>query len=195
MQWNRRLALGLLGAVALGGCATMEEPKMMKEKSLYDRLGGKAMITAVVDDFVARVAVDRRINRFFLDTDIPPFKAKLVDQICEASGGPCKYIGKDTKTTHQMIMTSPEVDALVEDFRTTLHKLKIVMPSESNSEKSPFTTISSVASGKPTVGVTVNLSQLSLEKDNSEKYNNELFDALVFILKDIVTRQSCWPCS
>jgi len=36
-----------------------------KEKSLYDRLGGKKAITAVVDEFVGRVAGDRRINAYF----------------------------------------------------------------------------------------------------------------------------------
>ena len=36
-----------------------------KEKPLFDRLGGKKAITAVVDEFVARVAADNRINRYF----------------------------------------------------------------------------------------------------------------------------------
>src|SRR5207244_9008662 len=98
MQWKRRLAIGVLSLGILVGCATTGEQMAMKEKSLYDRLGGKPAITAVVDDFTARVAADRRINRFFANTDVPAFKAKLVDQICEASGGPCKYTGKDMKT-------------------------------------------------------------------------------------------------
>jgi truncated hemoglobin YjbI len=36
-----------------------------KEKSLYSRLGGKKSIAAVVDEFVGRVAADKRINAFF----------------------------------------------------------------------------------------------------------------------------------
>src|SRR5947209_156705 len=68
----------------------------MKERSLYDRLGGKKAISAVVDEFVGRVAADTRINGFFAATASDParlaaFKGKLVDQICEASGGPCQY--------------------------------------------------------------------------------------------------------
>jgi hypothetical protein len=39
-----------------------------KDKSLYDRLGGKKAITAVVDEFVARVAADNRINGYFKGT-------------------------------------------------------------------------------------------------------------------------------
>jgi hemoglobin len=93
---------------------------------LYDRLGGKPAITAVVDDFTARVAADRRINRFFANSDIPSFKAKLVDQLCEASGGPCKYTGKDMKTAHAgMGVTNADFDALVEDLVATLDKFKV----------------------------------------------------------------------
>lgn len=126
MRWKRWLACGLLSVVVLAGCATMGEQTASKEKSLYERLGGKPAITAVVDDFTARVAADNRINRFFANTDIPPFKAKLVDQICEASGGPCKYAGKDMKTAHAgMGISGADFDALVGDLVATLDKFKV----------------------------------------------------------------------
>ena len=47
--------------------------------SLYERLGGKDAIVAVVDDFVARCAGDTRINGKFARTDIPRLKTSLVD--------------------------------------------------------------------------------------------------------------------
>ena len=126
MQWQRRLAIGVLSLGILVGCATTGEKMAMQEKPLYDRLGGKPAITAVVDDFTARVAADRRINRFFANTDVPAFKAKLVDQICEASGGPCKYTGKDMKTAHAgMGITDADFNALVEDLVATLDKFKV----------------------------------------------------------------------
>ena len=126
MQWKHRLAIGVLSLGILVGCATTGEQMAMKEKSLYDRLGGKPAITAVVDDFTARVAADRRINRFFANTDVPAFKAKLVDQICEASGGPCKYTGKDMKTAHAgMGVTDDDFTALVGDLVATLDKFKV----------------------------------------------------------------------
>ena len=102
-----------------------------KEKSLYDRLGGKKAITAVVDEFVGRVAGAKRINAFFAQTAGDParlkkFKGNLVDQICEASGGPCKYKGKDMKTAHMgMGISAGDFNALVEDLVGALDKFNV----------------------------------------------------------------------
>ena len=96
------------------------------EKSLYDRLGGKTAITAVVDDFVGRVAADTRINGKFANANIPRLKSMLVDQICQASGGPCTYTGRDMKSTHAgMGVSSGDFDALVGDLVATLNKFKV----------------------------------------------------------------------
>ena len=95
-------------------------------RSLYERLGGKNAITAVIDDFVARCAGDSRINGKFARTDIPRLKASLIDQVCEAAGGPCTYSGRDMKTTHQgMSVTAGEFDALVADLVATLNKFSV----------------------------------------------------------------------
>ena len=101
------------------------------DKSLYDRLGGKTAITAVVNQFVDNVAHDDRINKFFSKTAADPkrlakFKGNLVDQICQASGGPCKYKGKDMKTAHQgMGITDADFNALVEDLVASLNKFNV----------------------------------------------------------------------
>ena len=103
----------------------------MKERSLYDRLGGRKAISAVVDEFVGRVAADTRINGFFAATASDParlasFKGKLVDQICKASGGPCTYKGKDMKSAHMgMGVGSADFDALVEDLVGALDTFKV----------------------------------------------------------------------
>ena len=95
-------------------------------RSLYERLGGKDAITAVVDDFVARCAKDDRINGKFARTDIARLKSSLVDQICEATGGPCKYTGKDMKTAHMgMGISGGDFNALVEDLVGALDKFKV----------------------------------------------------------------------
>jgi hemoglobin len=112
-----------IGLVALTGCAAYETTPA---DSLYDRLGGKAAITAVVDEFVAKVAADNRINGRFATTDIPKLKRHLVDQICAASGGPCVYTGRDMKTTHAgMRLTNADFNALVQDLVSALDKFKV----------------------------------------------------------------------
>lgn len=94
---------------------------------LYDRLGGKDAITAVVKEFVEnQVAKDARINAFFANADIPGLEQKMVDQICAATGGPCEYKGKDMKTSHAgMGIKEADFNALVEDLVKALDKFKV----------------------------------------------------------------------
>jgi hemoglobin len=95
-------------------------------ESLYDRLGGIEAIRAVVDAFVARCASDERINSKFERSDIPRLKRMLVDQVCEATGGPCAYTGRDMKETHDgMGVTAGEFDALVGDLMATLDEFSV----------------------------------------------------------------------
>ena len=90
-------------------------------QSLYDRLGGKDSITAVVETFVSKVGGDKRINGYFASTDLTKLKMHLVSQICEASGGPCTYTGRTMKQTHNgMGVHDAAFGALVEDLVAAL---------------------------------------------------------------------------
>ncbi|HET8575612.1 MAG TPA: group 1 truncated hemoglobin [Methylomirabilota bacterium] len=130
MTWHRTMGLVLAAAVLAAGCAGSA---MMEKKPLYDRLGGKPAIQAVVDDFIGNVAGDRRINQRFASADIPRLKTRLVDQICEASGGPCKYTGQPMKVAHAgMKITEAEFNALVEDLVKSLDKFRV--PAQEKSE-------------------------------------------------------------
>ncbi len=101
-------------------------PAAAPSKELYDRLGGQRALVAVVDDFVDRVAGDARINLRFLNTDLPRLKSLLVEFVCMASGGPCKYSGQDMETSHAgMELVHEEFAALVEDLVATLDKFKV----------------------------------------------------------------------
>ena len=111
-------------AFLISACQSMQP--MTPQKSLYDRLGGQPAVTAVVDDFVANVAADNRINGFFAHTNIPQLKKNLVDQICQGTGGPCTYTGRDMKTAHKgMNITDAQFNALVEDLKKSLDKFKV----------------------------------------------------------------------
>lgn len=113
--------LGVSGGVAVDVDAAQET-----KKSLYDRLGGIPAITAVIDQFVANVADDKRINGRFATTDIPRLKKNLVDQVCMATGGPCTYTGRDMVTTHAgMKITTADFNALVGDLVAALDKFKV----------------------------------------------------------------------
>jgi len=117
----------IAAAVAAVLCTTTAQAQMLAPKrTLYERLGGLPAITAVVDDFVGNVARDRRINGFFAKTNIPRLKFLLVQQICQASGGPCIYTGRDMKSTHRgMGVAGRHFDALVQDLGRTLKKFKV----------------------------------------------------------------------
>jgi len=122
------VALGLTASVATVAHATFGQ-----QKSLYQRLGGKPAITAVVDDFIGNVAADGRINARFANTNIPRLKAMLVDQICAATGGPCKYTGRSMLDAHRgMNITDAEFNALVADLVKSLNTFKV--PAEEQKE-------------------------------------------------------------
>jgi hemoglobin len=96
------------------------------EGSLFKRLGGMDSIAAVVEDFRDRVAKDDRINQKFAKTDLARLRQMLIDQVCEAAGGPCKYAGRSMKEAHAgMRVTSGEFDALVQDLVATLNHFKV----------------------------------------------------------------------
>lgn len=117
----------------LGLTACAEDPKPVVQTaapipapSLYQRLGEKAGITAVVDDFVVNIAGDQRVNRFFKKTKIPTFKMHLVNQICAGTGGPCQYTGRSMKVVHKsMGITDANFAAVVEDLQKSLNKFKV----------------------------------------------------------------------
>jgi hemoglobin len=97
--------------------------------SLYRRLGGREGIALVVGDFTANMAGDARVNARFKKlkpAEVEKFKSNLADQICEASGGPCSYLGKDMKTAHQgMKVTEAEWNATVEHLVKALDKHQV----------------------------------------------------------------------
>jgi hemoglobin len=104
----------------------------MSHHTLYERLGGGAAITAVIDDFVSRCAGDNRINGKFARTDIARLKAMLVEQVSAATGGKVQYTGRNMRETHDgMQVTAGEFDALVEDLVATLNSLGVAEKAQS----------------------------------------------------------------
>ena len=73
--------------------------------SLYARLGGHDVIRGVTEDFVEAVLADRQLARFFPGARDEPglkkLKERVIELLCELTGGPCVYKGRDMKTTHK----------------------------------------------------------------------------------------------
>ena len=127
MRQRNVVSLVVMSLVLMAG--SVQAADGAKGKSLYDRLGGKGAITAVVETFVGNVGGDTRINGFFASTDLTKLKMHLVNQICEASGGPCKYTGRTMKQTHTgMGVHDAAFGALVEDLVAALDHHKVGKP-------------------------------------------------------------------
>ena len=93
---------------------------------LYQALGEKAGIARLMDDFVNRVVQDARIRDHFKDTKPQALKESLTDQICELTGGPCKYEGADMKSAHaDMQITKAHFNALVEVLQAAMDAQRI----------------------------------------------------------------------
>ena len=94
--------------------------------SLYERLGGTDAIAAVARAFEDTAAKDDRINQKFARTNLDRLTKEFVDQLCQDSGGPCRYTGLNMKDAHtNMGVTSGEFDAFVDDFVATLNSFNV----------------------------------------------------------------------
>ena len=115
-----------------------------QEKTLYERLGGYDAIAAVVDDFVGQLATDPELGTFFKgfsDDSIQKIRQHVVDFICNATGGPCVYTGRDMKTSHKGLgITEAQWNKSVEYLKNTLNKFKV--PEKEQNEL--FAAVSSV---------------------------------------------------
>jgi hemoglobin len=134
MGLRRGIGLWMLVVVAtlnLAACATMGDAP----PTLYKRLGGREGIALVVSDFVTNMVGDSRVNARFKDMkgpDVEKLKSNLADQICDATGGPCSYLGRDMKTTHKgMKITDAEWNATVENLTKALDKNKVAPKDQS----------------------------------------------------------------
>lgn len=119
-----------------------EKPK----PSLYERLGGEKGLTLIVDDFVARVLADPRVNwqrkgvksggvLGIGDTNeewqasaenVDKLKKHLREFLAVATGGPTQYGGGEMKSVHAgMGITNVQFNAAVGDFKQSMDNLKV----------------------------------------------------------------------
>ena len=95
--------------------------------SLYDRLGGTAGISAIVDDVVANHLDKPAVQtRFMAVKDVEHLKKMAREFFGAGSGGPEPYTGRDMLTTHRgMNISEQEYLAVMDDIMAALDRNKI----------------------------------------------------------------------
>ena len=100
-----------------------------QEESLYTRLGGYDAIAAVTDEFLERLFSDPTIGYYWAgDSNDTKRRDRqlIVDFMCEASGGPVFYTGRDMKISHEGLgISQQQYDVLMEHCVATLDKFEV----------------------------------------------------------------------
>lgn len=103
------LVRALLLSLLVGCSSNPEAPDW-----LYQQLGAAAGVEKLADGLLHEIEHDPQIVHHFKDTDIPRFRKLLIEQLCELSGGPCKYTGATMQESHTGFqITQADFDNLV----------------------------------------------------------------------------------
>lgn len=103
-------------------------------KTLYQRMGGYDVIAGIVDDFISQLGKDPAFKRFGggrSHNSLVRTRQLIVDQVCNLTGGPCAYIGRDMKTAHQGLeISDAEWDSSMKKFKVALDDFKVAEPEQ-----------------------------------------------------------------
>lgn len=130
--------LSVLIILFIASCKQEVDMETPVSPTLYDRLGGVDAVTLVVDQFIANVAVNPDIERTFKplleevnrlggsSPKLASLRNNLIDQMCEAAGGPQVYRGKDMITAHKgMSITAEEFNSMAKDLSDAIDKFNV----------------------------------------------------------------------
>jgi len=108
--WRRSFHGPILRVWVRGGMVFVvaADGSSMSEDTLYDRLGGREGIRAVVDDFYDRLVADDDLGHFFADADVDSLRRTQTDFLCEAAGGPETYDAAPVREAHLDVPFEPE---------------------------------------------------------------------------------------
>jgi len=102
---------------------------LAQEKSLYERLGGYDAISAVVDDFAAKLFADPVVGKRFFGMGADTrqgFRQKNKNLVCKVTGGPCKVISRPAAVVHGGLgIKASEFDIVVNHLVDTLNKFEV----------------------------------------------------------------------
>jgi len=116
---SRGLHVVLAAILALGTAACATAP----EATLYQALGERAGIEALVDEFLYSLASNERARPLFRNTNIQRFREQFALQLCEVSDGPCDYTGDSMRATHKgMAISRAQFNSVVEDLIAAMER-------------------------------------------------------------------------
>lgn len=111
------LALIFMGLVACSNTSN---------DSLYRQLGGQEKIEQVVANFIHEIEFDVLIFAYFKDADVERFHEKLVEHLCQLTGGPCDYSGDTMAQVHGgMNISEADFNRAVDLFINAMTKADI----------------------------------------------------------------------
>ena len=97
-----------------------------RANSLYEKIGGKAALSAAVDLFYKKVLADKRVNHFFEDVNMKRQHKRQKAFIATALGNPQPWKGKDMRKAHANLdLTETDFGIIATHLQTTLEELKV----------------------------------------------------------------------
>jgi hemoglobin len=93
------------------------------DASLYDRLGGRPGIEAIVADIWNNHVSNPLINKRYADSDPTEVKRLVTEMCCAGFGGPESYTGRDMISAHKgMNINDTEFVAVCDDVLKALEQ-------------------------------------------------------------------------
>ncbi len=110
---------------------TAKASSPVNEKSLFDRIGGKTVLTKFSEKFVDAMAANPKLLANpkvaeAMKKDLTNQKTGMAEYLCQVSGGPCKYKGPSMKEAHKSLgITADEWRTMGGLFIKTLREMNV----------------------------------------------------------------------
>jgi hemoglobin len=121
---KKTILTALCSAALLFNAQLYAQPSMNPapaDDSVYQAFGAKPGLVKLMDHFVDGLLKDPRTAPFFASTNQARLKMLLIEQLCQESGGPCKYSGRDMTSSHVgMGVAKSHFNALVEVLQVSM---------------------------------------------------------------------------
>jgi hemoglobin len=70
------------------------------EQTLFNRIGGQAVVNKIANEFTRNIARDTRILPYFKGSSVSRFKSQFAVHLCSVTDGPCQYKGDTMQRVH-----------------------------------------------------------------------------------------------